>query len=173
MSRIRKSFAVMIATVAIGGGIVAIAPSASAALCGYPPVECPVTDTNPPEPQRIGATPAAAAQAGMTLPSQETARETPPTAPPAKPSVNKIGEAPRIPAERGDTVRVRTTVTPATTYRVKVKRNDGPYNFVGTVTANANGSITLPAIQYDRRGTYTIALEDGAGSTFYVKVDVE
>ena len=171
MSIIRKA-AVAVAAVATVAGTVLVAPAASAALCGYPPVECPAGSTNPPEAEQIGATPAARAQAGMTLPSEETTRETPRTAPPGPPSVTRIGEAPRIPAERGDTVRVRTSVEPATVYRVKVKRNDGPYNFIGTVTGRANGSVDLPAIQFDRRGVFTFALEDGAGSTFYVRVDV-
>ena len=132
-----------------------------------------MTNTNPPEPQRIGATPAAAAQAGMTLPSQSDAKSTPPTAPPKPPSVNKIGEAPKIPATRGDAVKVKTTVAQSVTYRVSVKRNDGPYNFIGTVTSSANGAITLPTVQFDRRGTYTFAVTSGNGSTYYVRVAVD
>ncbi|MHB1166226.1 MAG: hypothetical protein ACYC3K_13510 [Candidatus Nanopelagicales bacterium] len=148
------------------------APPASAALCGYPPVECG-TDTNPPTEQPIGETPRAQAQAGMTLPSQGTADDTPPTPPPAPPSVNAIGEAPKIPATRGDVVKVRTDVEPGVTYRVKVKRNAGPYNFVGTVTGGPGGKVNLPAVQFDRKGLYTLALEDGDGSTFYVKVNID
>jgi len=108
----------------------------------------------------------------MTLVSQEVAENTAPVAPKSPPSENKIGAAPKIAAERGDAVKVRTQVDSGVTYRVKVKRNDGPYNFVGTVTGSANGTVTLPTIQFDRRGTYTIALESGTGTTFYVKVEV-
>ena len=39
-------------------------------------------------------------------------------------------------------------------------------------TADANGNVTLPAVQFDRLGTYTFALQDGTGSTSYVRVEV-
>ncbi len=170
MSRIKATIGAAVAVIAVGG-LVTIAPPASAALCGYPPVECATGATNPPDEQPIGATPAARAQAGMTLPSEETAKETPTTrvADPA----TKIGESPKVSATRGDVVKVRAVVDEGITYRVLVKRNDGPYNFVGTVTSGPNGAVTLPAIQFDRRGTYTFALQDGAGGTSYIKVTVE
>lgn len=168
----RKTLAGLAAGAMLVTGMVLSAPSASALLCGYPPVECPVGDTNPPEEQPIGATPAARAQAGMTLPSQEVAAETPPTRPPAPPAQNAIGESPRVQANRGDVVRLRPEVEASTTYRVLVKRNSGPYNFIGVVTSSANGNIVLPAVQFDRAGTYTFALQDGAGNTLYVRVVV-
>jgi hypothetical protein len=107
----------------------------------------------------------------MTLVSQSTASETPVTRTPAPPS-ERLADAPRIPADRGDTVRVRTQADPGVTYQVRVKRNDGPYNFISRVTGAANGNITLPAIQFDRRGLYTYALTDNAGNTLYVRVNV-
>ncbi len=170
MSKIKATVGAAIATVAVAG-MVTIAPPASAALCGYPPVECAVGSTNPPEEQPIGATPAARAQAGMTLPDESTAKDTPPTKTP-EPAVNAIGESPKVPASRGDVVKLKPVVKPAITYRVLVKRNSGPYNFIGTVTADANGNVTLPAVQFDRNGTYTFALQDGAGNTNYVRVEV-
>jgi len=69
-------------------------------------------------------------------------------------------------------VKVRATLEGGITYRVLVKRNDGVYNFIGTVTSGPNGAVTLPAIQFDRNGTYTIALQDGTGGTNYIKVTV-
>lgn len=171
MSRM-KWIAGLGAGVMLASGMVLTASPASALLCGYPPVECPVGDTNPPEPERIGATPAAAAQAGMTLPSQETAAVTPPTRPPAPPSQNAIGEAPRVEAQRGDVVRLRPQVEASTQYRVLVKRNDGPYNFIGVVTSTAGRNVVLPAVQFDRRGTYTFALQGSDGTTLYVRVVV-
>ena len=172
MSKIRMAIGAAVAGVALVGTVL-VAPPASALLCGYPPVECPAGETNPPEEQRIGATPAAAAQAGMTLPSQETADQTPPTRPQDPPSVNAIGQAPRVPATRGDTVRLRSDAEAGVTYRVLVKRNDGPYNFIGVITANAGGGVTLPAVQFDRRGTYTFALQGSDGTTLYMRVNVE
>ena len=173
MSKIKMAIGAAVACVALVGTVF-VAPPASALLCGYPPVECPAGDTNPPEAERIGATPAAAAQAGMTLPSQETAAETPPTRPPARPSVDAIGAAPRVQAERGDTVRLRSLGAEASaTYRVLVKRNDGPYNFIGVITANASGGVTLPAVQFDRRGLFTFALQGSDGTTLYMRVNVE
>ena len=171
MSKIKMAIGAAVAGVALVGTVM-VAPPASALLCGYPPVECPAGSTNPPENQQIGATPAARAQAGMTLPSQDAAVETPPTRPPAPPSVDAIGTAPRVPAERGDTVRLRSQAEPSTQYRVLVKRNDGPYNFIGVITANAGGGVTLPAVQFDRRGVYTFALQGSDGTTLYMRVDV-
>ncbi len=155
------------------GLVMAIAPSASAELCGYPPVECQTGSTNPPQEQPIGATPLARAQAGMTLPSQSVAEELPPTRPADPPAQNAIGESPKVPAARGDVVKLRTDADSGVTYRVLVKRNDGPYNFIGTVIGGANGNVTLPAVQFDRRGLYTFALQDGKGTTLYVKVNVD
>ena len=171
MLKIKAAVGAAVAVIAIGG-LVTIAPPASAVLCGYPPVECPAGDTNPPVDQPIGNSPASRAQAGMTLPSQDTADQTPPSKPPAPPSKNAIGDAPKIPAARGDIVKVRTDVAPKVTYRVLVKRDSGPYNFVGTVIAKADGSVDLPAVQFDRKGTYTFALQDGTGTTIYVRVEV-
>lgn len=170
--RINKWIVGPIAAGMLVSGVLVAAPSANAELCGYPPVECPVGTTNPPEEQRVGSTPAARAQAGMTLPAQETAAETPPTRPPAPPAQNAIGEAPRTEAQRGDVVRLRPEVAASTRYRVLVKRESGPYNFIGIVTASANGNVVLPAVQFDRRGTYTFALQDGTGTTLYVRVVV-
>jgi len=108
----------------------------------------------------------------MTLVSQSTTNQTPPTVPPAPPSVNARDGAPRVSAYRGDVVRLRTAAYPRVEYRVKVMRHSGPYHFIGTVTAGANGSVTLPAIQMDRSGNYTLALEDGGGTTYYISVVV-
>ena len=69
-------------------------------------------------------------------------------------------------------MKIRTAVEPNITYRVLVKRNAGPYNFIGTVTAGPGGNITLPTVQFDRNGTYTFALQAGDGDTAYVRVDV-
>lgn len=170
--RINKWIAGPIAAGMLFSGVLVAAPSANAILCGYPPVECPAGDTNPPEEQRVGATPAARAQAGMALPSQEEAAAVPPTAPPAPPSVNAIGEAPRIEANRGDVVRLRTQAEAGLTYRVLVKRNAGPYNFIAVIQANADGRVVLPAVRFDRIGTYTFALQGSDGETLYVRVDV-
>ncbi|MDI1289986.1 MAG: hypothetical protein PSX37_08585, partial [bacterium] len=98
-------------------GLVLSAPSASAALCGYPPVECAAGDTNPPTDTPIGETPREQAQAGMTLPDQQTADATPPTKPADPPAKDAIGEAPKVTASKGDVVKLRADATPAVTYR--------------------------------------------------------
>lgn len=169
MSKIKATIGAAIATIAIGGMVI-VAPPASAALCGYPPVECPAGTTNPPEPQPIGGTPREQAQSGMTLPDEATAKATPPTRAPEP--ATKIGDSPKIAADKGEVVKVRAVLDDNVTYRVLVKRNDGVYNFVGTVTSGPSGGVTLPAIQFDRAGTYTIALQDGTGGTSYIKVTV-
>lgn len=170
MSKIKATVGAAIATIAIAGMVV-VAPPASAALCGYPPVECATGSTNPPEDQPIGDTPRAQAQAGMTLPSEETAKDTPPTRVPE--AANAIGASKKLVADKGDVVKLRPKLEASTTYRVLVKRNDGPYNFIGTVSSNPGGNVTLPAVQFDRAGTYTFALQDGEGGTSYIKVVVE
>ena len=169
MSKMKATIGAAVASFAIAG-LVIVAPPASAALCGYPPVECPAGSTNPPTEQPIGDTPRAQAQAGMTLPSEETAKDTPPTRVPE--TANAIGASKKLAVDKGEVVKLRPKVEASTTYRVLVKRNDGPYNFIGTVTSNPGGNVTLPAVQFDRAGTYTFALQDGQGGTEYIKVEV-
>ncbi len=163
MKKMKSVFASLAVGAVLVTGAVAAAPSANAALCGYPPVECPTSQTNPDAPQRVGGVP------GTTLVSETVAQNTAPTSARAR---SAIGDAVKVEVAPREAVKIRTVVNANEVYRIKVKHNGGGYSDVGVQLSGSNGRLIVPTLRFTQSGDYTIAIISSSGETFYVKIVV-
>lgn len=178
--RVRLSRVVVVGVAVVGmSGLtaptVSAGPVPAGLRCGYATAievgsQCPNGDTNPPTAVAVGATPEAQRESGVVIVSQDDAETTRRT-PAGEAAQDKIGSAPKSVANLGATVKPRTQADRNTSYVVLIKRNNGPYNNIGTVESNSQGFVTLPAVKLTRGGTYTFALRDAAGKTWYVRTE--
>ena len=163
MKKMKSVFASLAVGAVLVTGAVVAAPAANAALCGYPPVECNAGVTNPTIPQRIPDAP------GLSLAAQATVANTPATS--VGEGATSIGKAEVVKVDVPDRLKLGMLVDASATYNVKVKRGNGPYTFIGSVTSRKTGFVLLPTVTLQGEGVYTFALQGSDGGTFYVKVN--
>jgi hypothetical protein len=80
------------------------------------------------------------------------------------PSVSVISGAAVAPVAQGLPV--------SSTFTASVSLQGRGASALGTTTSDATGRATVPAFQASEAGEYTIALSDGKGNTFYLKIAV-
>jgi hypothetical protein len=132
---------------------------------GLPPAQ-PGVPNNPPNPAPIveGVTLVPARVAGNT--ERRVVRQSP---------AARIGEAPRIRAERGRPLAlVFLNSPPGTTWVVDIKRAGGTYNTLGSTVVTPNGEAVLPVFRPRQKGNYVLMLRNvQTGQVAYIKVRVD
>lgn len=140
------------------------APSIPASL----PAHSPMSTIPGPSPVTNGTTPRAIS-ASVSLVGAATAEATTKRFMRNPPST-RIGRAPKVRASAGRPVSIVVTGLEADqTYTMQL-RSSGGYTTVGSLAATQAGELHLPVSQFDRPGTYALALVPPSGPTRYVKV---
>jgi hypothetical protein len=86
------------------------------------------------------------------------------TDPASAPSVSVISGAAVAPVAQG--------LPSSSTFTASVSLGGRTATPLGVTTSNASGQATVPAFQATEAGVYTIALSDGKGRTYYLKIEV-
>lgn len=146
-------------------GVIAAPPAAATNYApGLPPAQ-PGVPNNPPNSAPIVP--------GVTLVPARVANATEPTVVRRAPGA-RIGEAPRVRAERGRPLAlVIAGAPPGTTWIVDMKRVGGSYNTLGSTVVAPDGEAVLSVFRPRQAGTYVLMLRNvQTGEVAYVKVRV-
>ena len=85
----------------------------------------------------------------------------------------RIGKAPRVRATVGEPVKliVQEGLAASERYEVLIKRRGGEYNELAKVESDPAGAVQLPVVQFERTGTFVVAIRS-SDSIAYVKLRV-
>jgi hypothetical protein len=128
------------------------------------PSQSPLPPANPASSQVISRS--------VTLVGVETATRAQPRAMLNTPG-QRIGKAPRVRATAGEPVKliVQEGLEASERYEVLIKRRGGSYNELATVETDPAGAVQLPVVQFERTGTFVVAIRS-SDSIAYVKLRV-
>jgi len=128
------------------------------------PSQSPLPPANPASSQVISRS--------VTLVGVETATRAQPRAMLNTPG-QRIGKAPRVRATAGEPVKliVQEGLAASERYEVLIKRRGGSYNELATVETDPAGAVQLPVVQFERTGTFVVAIRS-SDSIAYVKLRV-